>query len=147
MSPVRSRLAVLLANDAQSFAPPALANKMLLIKAPFTPNENMLPANITPADFTGADPIDVPVGAQSIGIDPNSQQWVIDIKMPVGGWRWQVTALDNLPQTIYGFAMLDNGMTNIVCIETLPVPITLTAAFDYVNIGEAKTTFVLQPLS
>lgn len=147
MKPVRKQLGELLGADATTLAPAANANKIALIKAAFVPEENMVPANVTLADFDGSDPLLAAVGAQQVGIDPATGAQIITIKEPAGGWRWETTGLTNLPQTIYGYGLFSNDMATLLGLALLPAPVQLSEVGQEINLGVVKMTMVDEPLS
>lgn len=132
---VRSKAAILLAADSATLAPAADANQMVCLQEPFTPSENLVMADLTPADFDGSTPIAVGVGTQPTAFDPNNNDMLIDLKPPVTGFRWETTGVTNLPQTIYGFALTNLAGDTLLGTERLAVPITLTAINQRVDAG------------
>ena len=102
---VREKAATLLAADATTLAPAADGNEIALVKAAFTPAESNVLADLTFADFDGSAPIVCGTGTQPTGLDPNTNDTLITIKPPAGGFRFATTGITNLPQTIYGFAL------------------------------------------
>jgi len=143
---IRLSLGELLAADTAYLAN-AAALKIALIMAEFTPTEDLAFADITLADFTGSTPLAFGTGTQQAGNDPDTGDQRVTMKDPAGGLRWETTALTNLPQTIYGFALLDNAGTVLLATELLPVPLALTEVGQEVTIGSARMTIVLEPLS
>lgn len=125
----------LLAADDTTLAPAANANKIALVKASFTPGPNLAIADLTFADFDGSTPILGTTGAQLESVDPQTGDFLIDIKPPAGGYRWETTGVTNLPQTIYGFALTNNAGTVLLAAETFSSPINLTAINQSVDVG------------
>lgn len=123
---VREQMAKLLAADPTTLAPAGAANKIVLIKAPFTPSENTDIGTLAVADFDGSTPIAGATGTQPESLDPNTLDSLIDISPPLGGYRWETTGITNLPQTIYGYALVDDAGTSLLASELLPVPVNLT---------------------
>jgi hypothetical protein len=119
----------LLAADATTLAPVALALHVHLIKAPFTPSPSLTWADISAdvATFDGYLEIDSEVGAQLQSINALTGASQVTLKLPAGGWRWETTGTGDLPQAIWGFAVTDNGDTVIIGTELFAEPITLTA--------------------
>ena len=150
MTPVSSlvtAMATALAGSAPLDQVTAL-NRVGLVMAPFTPSPTTAYADLTFATFTGATPKTVASGAQGSAQYPVTQQMVITIVEPVGGWRFVTTDAVNLPQTIYGFALFDStGPGPLIGSELLPEPVTLVAAGQEINLGTVKLTMVLTPLS
>lgn len=144
---VRLALGTLLAADATLLAPAVSANKVILIKTEFTPNENIVPADYTEADFDGYAAKAGSTGAQETAIDPLTNQQIITITEPAGGWRFASTGVTNLPQTIYGYALVDSTKATVLASALLPAPVPITASGQEVNLGSVKLTLNLQPLS
>lgn len=124
----------LLAADTTTLAN-ATANKIALIKAPFTPGPGLVFASLTLADFDGSTPLVVTSGVQPEGTDPITGDFIIDLKPPVTGFRWEVTGTTNLPQTIYGFALVNDAVDEVLASALLPAPIALGAVNNRVELG------------
>lgn len=150
MTPMRAQrllLGTLLAADATSFAPAALANKVALIKAAFNGNEDLIATDLTRADFTGSGALGGVVGAQQTGLDPATGQQIITLIEPLGGWRWVTTNAANLPQTIFGYAVFDSTLATLLAVNVFLVPISLTASGQVINLGTLDLTINPQPIS
>jgi len=132
---LREKMAQLLAADAATLAPATDANVIWLVQSAFTPSEASVIGDLTVADFDGGDPLEVTTGAQAEGLDPLTADAVITLSPPVGGFRWEVTGTTNLPQTIYGFALVTDAGVLLAC-QTLPEPITLTAVNQFIDAGD-----------
>lgn len=123
-------------------------NRVALISAPFTPNENLTFADLTLATFDGSTEKTVPLGSQEVGVDPLTGQQIITIVPPAGGWRFVSTGVTNLPQTIYGFCLYDStGPGPLLACELLPTPISIVASGQQIDLGTVKLTLVLSPMS
>ena len=68
------------------------------------------------------------------------------IRAPLGGWRWECTASPGTPETIYGFALLSDGVV-LLGVALLPAPVAIAAAGDFIDLGAIEITFVLRPMS
>lgn len=150
MLPMRAErllIGTLLAADAGSFAPAVSANKIALVMAAFTPNEDLTLGDLTLADFAGSTPLAGSTGAQLASVDPATDEQLITIKEPLGGWRWVTTALTNLPQTIYGYALVDSTIAAMYGVQALDVPITLTAVGQSIDLGAVVLRINQQPIS
>jgi len=151
MLPIRTlRVAIadLLAANAATLAPAANANWIFLIMEDFSPNEILTFGDLVTATFTGSDEIEGEVGAQQVGNDPMTDEQIISILAPVGGYRWEVhTNTTNLPQTIYGYALVSQTFNTLLAMHHFDVPITLTQIGDFIDIGTPTIRFVLQPMS
>jgi hypothetical protein len=135
---LREKAMKLLAADAATLAPPALANHMWLVMSNFVPAETTVLTDFTLATFDGSTPIDVTVGTQPEGLDPATKDAIIDISPPAGGFRWETTGVTNLPQTIYGYALLDNADAVLLGCGLLDSPITLNAVNERIDIGDVN---------
>ncbi len=147
MQALRLALGTALAADPASLAPAALANKIALVMAPFTPTETMIATDLTYATFTGATPLGGVAGTQFTGIDPVTLQQVITVKPPVGGYRWVTGDTVNLPQAIYGFALLDTTLATLFGVQLFDNPISLNAAGQQIELPPVLLTFVQRPIS
>jgi len=133
---LREKMAQLLAADATTLAPATDANLVTLAQAAFNPSELLAIGDVTPADFDGSDPIEITVGVQAEGLDPLNADAIITLSPPVGGFRFETTGTTNLPQTIYGVYVTDNGATKILCSKLLDQPITLTTINQVIDLGD-----------
>lgn len=147
MKPVRLRLGTLLAADATTLAPAADNNTVLLIMSDFTPNEDLVPADLTPATFDGSAGLLAELGAQQVGLDPTTGDQIVTIEEPVGGWRWITTGLTNLPQTIFGYGLYNEALDTLLGVTKLDTPITLQGVGEEINLGAIQLRFVLEPIS
>jgi hypothetical protein len=138
---LRDRAMALLATDATTLAPVANQIYIALCKAPFIPAENLNFAGITLADFDGSTPIGVTVGAQPEALVPGTFDSRIDLSPPVGGFRFVTTGITNLPQTIYGFVLLDHAKTTLLASELLAQPVLLTVSGEVV--ADVQPSFTL----
>jgi len=132
---LREQMAKLLAADAATLAPAADALQVVLLKNNPPVGENLAFADLQLADFDGSAALEPGVGAQDEGLDPSNNDAIVTMLAPAGGWRWETTGDTNLPQTIYGFALLDHAGTLLLAAETLPTPITLTGVNQQIDIG------------
>lgn len=132
---VRQKAMQLLAANADTLAPATDANTMCLIKNAFNETENITVANLELADFDGSTPLAVGVGTQPEGLDPVSSASVVTIKPPAGGWRWEVSGETNLPQTIYGVALMNDDQTVVLATKRFENSIVLANVEQVVNLG------------
>ncbi len=146
MIALRTALGDLLAADIPTLAP-AAANKIALVAANFTPDENLVLADLTLATFTGSAPKAGAAGAQQVGVDPATGDQVITNLAPAGGWRFECTVAPATPEPIYGFALTNNAGAVLLAVGLLAVPISIAAVGDYVDLGAVEIRFVLQPMS
>lgn len=131
---LREKAMQLLAADAATLAPAANANKIALVKAAFVPAETLVFADLDLADFDGSTPILGNTGAQPEGLDPATNDSLVDITPPVTGYRFETTGVTNLPQTIYGFALVNNAADTLLASGLFDAPIELTAINQRVDV-------------
>lgn len=146
MKPLRLKLGELLAADVPTLAPVA-ANKIALIAAPFNPSENMTPASLTLATFTGSAPLAGIAGTQQAGINPSTSEQIITILAPAGGWRWECTVAPGAPEGIYGYALLSDDDATLLGVKHLDTPVSIAGVGDFIDLGAVEMRFVLSPLS
>lgn len=146
MKAVRLALGELLAADTSTLAPVA-ANKIALIVNAFALDENLDIGTLSFATFTGGDPKAGASGAQQVGTDPVTGDQVITILAPVGGWRWECTADPTLPETIYGWALINDAEDAILAAAILPAPIAISESGQFIDLGAVNMTFVLAPIN
>lgn len=144
---VRLQFGILLAADDTTLAPAVSANKIALFKNNAVIADGTVVGDLDLADFDGSAAIAGATGAQQTGLDPDTNDQLITIKDPAGGYRFITTGLTNLPQTIYGFALLSNDLATYLAGELLETPVTLTAIGQEINIGKAQMRMVAQPAS
>jgi len=147
MVAVRKQVGELLAADATTLAPAASANKVALIAAAFTPSENLVIGDLTLASFTGSAPIAGETGAQQSGTDPATQDQVITILAPAGGYRFECTASPATPESIYGYCLTNNAGTVLLAVAMLPTPVVIATSGDFIDLGAVTLTVVQQPIS
>jgi hypothetical protein len=82
----------LLGSDTATLAPAALALKVILIKANFTPSPNLAVGDLTEADFSGYAAIAAALAALPESLDPNTGDSLLTVGPPAGGFRWETTA-------------------------------------------------------
>lgn len=146
MQAVRLALGTLLSSDADTLAPASNANKIHLVSSPFSPSEDLQVSDLTFATFTGSTAKAGSTGDQGVGIDPTTNQQVITITAPAGGWRWECTADPGSPETIYGYALTDNAGTTLLGVELFPNPLSVSQSGDVIDLGAVIIDFVLQPM-
>lgn len=126
----------------------AATNKVRLVIADFTPNENMAYADLTVATFTGSTALAAALGAQQDGLDPITGDQVVTMVEPLGGWRWITVDAVNLPQTVYGWALCDEiGPPVLLALGKFPEPIALTIAGQEIRIPSVNFRINQQPIS
>lgn len=146
MIALRQALGTLLAADVPTLAPVA-ANKIALVNAAFSLDENLVATDLTYAAFTGSTPKAGAAGAQGVGNDPLTGDQIITNLAPVGGWRWVCTVAPGAPETIFGFALLNSTLATLLGAAVLDTPITITNIGDEIDLGAVTIRFVQQPMS
>lgn len=147
MKALRLQVGELLGADDTTLAPAANANEIGLLMADFADDDTLVVGDLTFATFDGYDEISAGVGAQFVGLDPLTQEQIITIKPPVGGWRWEATGATGLPMTIYGCALCTKDKAALLAVYRFPEPITLTETGSEVSLGPLGFRVVLEPLS
>lgn len=145
---VRLQLGILLAADNHTLAPSVSGNQVAVIVAPFVPSESLVLSDLTLATTNGLAPILCATGTQETATDPVSDAQIITLIPAAGtGFRWVTSG--TFPPTIiaYGFALVDNGIANLLGVEQLAVPISFTATGQQLEADPQQMVFVLQPLS
>jgi len=135
---LRQQAMKLLAADATTLAPAADANVIALVMNEIAPGEALTFADLVLATFDGSTPIAVGLGTQPTGENPFTAAEVISLKQPVGGFRWETTGVTNLPQTIYGYVLLNDALDTLLASDLLDTPVTLTAVDQVIDIGAAE---------
>jgi len=107
-----------------------------LVKQSFTPSEDLVFADLIPADFNGASP-----GGHSTptwGVDPLTNERVVNIPPLAGGFHWETVDTSELPQTIYGFMLYDSDATALLGCALLDTPIVLNAANQAIDLDKVQ---------
>jgi hypothetical protein len=119
-----------------------------LVAADFTPSEGLVPGDLTFASFDGSTAKSPTVATDwQVGTDPATNEQLITAPEPAGGWRWEVTGVTNLPQSIYGFALLTAASAELLAVEKLAAPVTLIAVTNEINLGKAQFRVGIAPLT
>lgn len=133
-------ISILVAADPNFLAPPALANHVHLVIDAFTPSSNTDVASLTLATFTGSTPKNVAVGAQQSFVDPLTQDQVVQLIEPVGGWSWTCSAAPVPLQTVYGYVVTDNTDAVTLGSDLLPTPVPIQSIGDNVTVPNIRLT-------
>lgn len=137
-STIFNRRDVLLSTDTSTLAPAANPPFVRLAMNAFVPTSEIAVGDITPATFDGYADIAAPTGAQLQSQDPLTQDSIVQMKPPAGGWRWETTGLTNLPMTIFGYALIDDAETVVYGSELFPEPIVLNGVNQSITIGSVQ---------
>lgn len=133
------RVAALLGADTVTLNA-ACKPEMILVQAPFTPGIQLTAADLTECTFDGYSPI----GADTVSInpykDPATNNWILNVPPPAGGFNWQTTGVTNLPQFVYGKALVNAAGTVLYGAELFAEPLELTEADQGIAGGAAMFT-------
>lgn len=141
-----SRFAADMIADTTIFAP-AGPCKVELVQAPFTPGLDTSSLTVTPATFTGSTPIAAGVPPHQLFQDPFTGDWFLQFKEPLGGWHWVTGDAVGLPQTIYGWVLLDAAGAACYGSELFATPIVLTAGGQGIDIPQVRYRLPAVPLT
>jgi len=122
--------------DLPAFTLATLGN-VVPLKSSYTPAIGLLFGDIDVADFTpvGTIPL-VQSAVPNASIDPSTGDPMLTVVPPAGGWYWETADAVNLPQLIYGYAILNAaGDTLIAVTEPLDDPLELAGAGESLNAG------------
>ncbi len=130
------RLLVMLGNDTTTFLKTAGGlNLVLLIKAPFTPGQDLVIGDLTEADFDDYLPRDVVDGAQPQSLDPATGDSLMTLAAGAVPYLWETGSSFSGTQTIYGYAITDSTKAVLLGSELLPNgPVLLTAPNQSIQI-------------
>lgn len=134
------------AEAALTSSPPwgASAPYIALVMAAFTPSPSLVLTDLTLADFTGSTPKAAGAAAPAFYTDPTTGDFIALLAEPAGGWKWSPSDGTNLPQTIFGYACLNNAQDELMATELIDPPITLSAPDQVITIGNVE--FRIQPI-
>lgn len=137
-----ARIAALLAADSVSFSSSPDGLHVRLFKSPITPTGSMDTATFAShfADFDGGNALAAEDGDANVAVDGGNGNNSVELVPPLGGFRWSVSGSDNLPQTIYGYVVMNTGETVVLFADLLPAPITLTGVGQVIELGFPKIT-------
>lgn len=129
-----------LASDPATLAQAADANVIALVKNNFNPGEDLEVGDLELADFDGSTPLAVGLNTQPTAFQPGTDDSVIDLIAPVGGFRWETTGITNLPQTIYGWALLNEALDTVLASGVFETPPVLTVINQVVEVTDQSIT-------
>lgn len=144
---ILDKMAALLAADASTLAPAALALKVHLAIAAFTPGNALVPGSFTEATYVGYAPVLGGVGACQNFVDPATGLRTVQLNEPAGGWHFACTGGAGLPQTVYGYYVTDNGTTVVYGSQLLPTPVVISASGQALDLPQVRFNVVQQPLN
>jgi len=106
--------------------------EIALVREPFSPGLALVYGDLTLANFTGSSQKTWDPGLWAF--DPATGLITFYPTTPAGGYQWETADTVNLPQTIYGYALLDQDSTTLYFSELLATPLELTAANQLISI-------------
>lgn len=116
-----------------------------LIKSPFTPGQATLDglASTDEADFDGYAQKDGSAATRKVDIDPATGDVLVTVLPPAGGWRWETSGNTNLPETIYGMALMKGTVGAIfpdavIASEVFTAPVTFTNNPQQLTVQDVK---------
>jgi len=135
----------LLAADAGTLAPAALANHLHLAINNFVPSLDLALGDLTEATFTGSAALSAGIGTQPTYYDVIDGLYTIRIEEPALGWNWLCTVDPAAPETVYGVYLTDNADAVLLGAMLLPDPVTIDSAGQGMGVGDV--TFKFDPTS
>jgi len=115
--------------------------KVILFQNNVTLTKDTVIADLTPATFGGYAAKVLGAGDPTSGINPATGQWELRMREPVGGIEFTTSGTSNLPQTIYGYAIVSEDGTELFASKKFDTPITLTANQQVIDVPQPKITF------
>lgn len=113
--------------------------KIRLVKAEFDPFDGAIAvADLTQPVTAGLAQITSGTGTQLESIDPDTGEIIIEIKPPVGGFRFETTAVPASTETVLGYAVLNNAGDTVLGSALFEEPVEFSA------INQAHTIGVIQ---
>lgn len=128
MKPVKTlanTLSTLLAADTTYLAN-ATPMKVSIISADFSESLDRVIGDLTLETASPLAPIAGVAGAQETGVDPLTKELLIEIKTPVGGFRWDTGSGFAGPKTIFGLALTNGAVSALLGTVKLASPLVLT---------------------
>lgn len=129
-----------IAAAAAMFNPAAGSEQLIVL---FKNNElitrNTILADLTLAAFEGYGAIECAAGAPQVAINPVTGAFEVRLREPAGGFEW-IAGGEDLPETIYGFAVLNNAGTLLIAAQNFDTPIVLNAANQVIDVPQPKVS-------
>lgn len=139
----------LLGDDTLTLSPTTAVDlNVHLAKNDFAPGPSLELADLEEADFGGYAVLN-PSAAPLKLIDPATQDGIVQLTEPAGGWNWVASGSPpaNVPQTIYGVYITDNDDLTLYAAARLDTPIVIAQAGDFINPGKLQVRFPIGFLS
>jgi len=134
---VFERMMVLLGADTTTFAKTAgTENKLMLISQPFTPGQGLTIGALTEATFAGYAARSIAADAQPQSLDPATGDSLLTFAPLTDPYLWETTSGVGLPQTIYGYAIVDSTKATLYAAQLLDQgPVLLTAVNQSITVA------------
>lgn len=138
---ILTQIANLLATDATTLAPAVGGVAVHLAVNAFSPSPSLSLASLTEATFPGYAAKNAGTGAQQLFGDPATQNLIVQLLEPAGGWTWLSTGVPTPAQTVFGYYVTDNAGTTLYGSALLATPITIAGGGQGVTVGNIRFTF------
>jgi hypothetical protein len=102
-------------------------NLVMLIKATFTPGLSLTIGELTEADFPGYAAIECLEGPVALATDPATGEVLLTIVPSAGGFLWVTNDAPDPTQTIYGYAFVNAGKTQLYGAQLISPPVVLNS--------------------
>lgn len=136
---VLARINDLLSDDTVTFNQATNALEVHAMKAPFTESLDTAFVSGDEATFPGYAIVDVELGPQEIYYDPLTQEYVLELIPPAGGFHFERGAGAGAAQDIHGVIVTTNAAAVVLGSQLLENgPVTIT------NEGDGFTVPMLQ---
>ncbi len=113
---------------AGTFAPAEDENKVVLLKGAFTPSNDAVVGSLEQVTTNGLSAINLVAGSQLDSRDALTGDIFVEMKLPLGGLRFETTSAPTDPIDVTGFAVLNAAGDAIIGLERFPAAIRLSAA-------------------
>ncbi len=117
------------------------AKKVILFKNDFDPGVATLLGDLTLADFDGYAAKNLAEGVGLVGVDPLSLNREVVVKQAAGGLIWTLSGVTNLPQTIFGFAIVNKDADTLYAAERFENPLELIDGSEIVTVDKLAVEF------
>jgi hypothetical protein len=113
----------------------ATAVHVHLSKKSFSPSLDNVLADFDEATFIGSTAANVGTGTQPAYYDVATGLYTIDLKSPVGGFKWICTFDPTVPEVIYGIYLTDTANAVLLGSQLLDQPVTIQNAGQGLDVG------------
>lgn len=126
---------------------PGSENYVILFKNNVVIGPDTVMADLTEPTFDDYTAIACAAGAAAAAVDPISNAWEIRPPEPNGGFSWIVGGDTDLPQTIYGWALVNHAKTALIAAENFAAPLQLTAQDQVVDVPQPIGRLAYSPVT